>query len=141
MITALRSCVVQGLHGAPGVRGDHRQQQLYPLRRRGGRMEEGVKSKGPRQNPQRGFLSTYPKRTRHGWAAYCPVLDRTPEGFGKPLVAADGIGAGERVDKQKSGRLQNELEIAIVIKGEPHLCPRTVGRDALASSRVLEPLG
>src|SRR6266436_7163398 len=140
MIAALRARVAQGLHGAPGMCSDHRQQQLYPLRRRSGRMEEGVKSKGPRQNPQRGFLSTYPKRTRHGQVAYCPVLDRTPEGFGKPLVAADGIDAGERVDEQKSGRFQNKLKIAIVVRSKPHLCPRTVGRNALARSRVLEPL-
>src|ERR1019366_2929680 len=108
MITALRSCVAHGLHGAPGMRGDHRQQQRYPLRRGSGRTEEGVKSKGPSQNPQRGFLSTYPERTRHGWAVAGPVLDRTPEGFGKALVAADGIGTGQREDEQESGRFQNE---------------------------------
>src|ERR1700674_2759359 len=139
MIAALRSCVIPGLRGAPGMRGDHRQQQRYPMRSRSGRMEEGVKSKGPRQNPQRGFLSTDPQRARHGRAADCPVLNRTPEGLGKALVAADGIGAGERVDEQKSGRLQNKLEIAVVVRSKPHLCPRTVGRDALASGRVLEP--
>src|SRR5258707_2777233 len=102
MIAALRSCVAHGLHGAPGMCSNHRQQQRYPLRRRSSRMEEGVKSKGPRQNPQRRFLSTYPERTRHGRAFGCPVLDRTPEGFGKAVVAADGIGAGERVDEQES---------------------------------------
>src|SRR5260370_41147894 len=102
-------------------------------------MEKGVKRKGPRQNPQRGFLSTYPERTRHGWAAYCPVLDRSPEGFGKPLFAADGIRAGQRVDEQESGRFQNKLQIAVVVRGKPHLRPRTVGRDALARSWVQEP--
>src|ERR1700694_1495420 len=141
MIAALRARVAHGLHGAPGMRGDHRQQQRYPLRRRSGRMEEGVQSKGPCQNPQRGFLSTYPEGTRHGWAVAGPVLDRTPESCGKALVAADGIRAGERVDEQDSGRLQNKLQIAVVVRGKPHLRPRTVGRDALASSRVLEPLG
>src|SRR6266481_1427074 len=140
MITALRSCVAHGLNDAPGVCGDHRQQQLYPLRRCSGRMEECVQSKGPRQNSQRRLLSTYPEWTRHGWVAAGPVLDRTPEGFGKPLVAADGIDAGERVDEQKSGRFQNKLKIAIVVRSKPHLCPRTVGRNALARSRVLEPL-
>src|SRR5207302_59602 len=94
-----------------------------------------------RQNPQRGFLSADPERTRHWWAADCPVLNRAPEAFGKALVAADGIGAGERVDKQKSGRLQNKLKIAVVVRGEPHLRPRTVGRDALASGWILEPSG
>src|ERR1700675_2556484 len=105
MIAALRSCVAHGFHGAPGMGDDHRQHQLGPLRSRSGRMEKGVKSKGPRQNPQRGFLSTYPERARHWWAVACPVLNRTPEGFGKTFVAADGIRAGQRVDEQKSGRL------------------------------------
>src|SRR6202047_3103370 len=102
-------------------------------------MEEGVKSKGPSQNPQRGFLSADPERTRHWWAVACPVLNRTPEGFGKTFVAADGVSAGQRIDKQKSGRLQNKLQIAVVVRGKPHLRPRTVGRDALTRSRVLEP--
>src|ERR1700681_1199170 len=104
-------------------------------------MEEGVQSKGPRQNPQRGFLPTDPERARHGWAVGCPVLDSTPESCGKALIAADGVGTGERVDEQESGRVQNKLQIAIVVGGKPHLCPRTVGRDALARSRVLEPPG
>src|ERR1700674_591395 len=141
MIAALRARVAYGLHGAPGMRGDHRQQQRYPVRRRSGRIEEGVKSKGPRQNPQRGFLPTYPERTRHRRAVSCPVLDRAPESFGKSLLAADGIGADQRVDEQKSGRFQNKLEIAVVVRGKPHLRPRTLGRDALARSRVLEPPG
>src|SRR6202795_3928472 len=102
-------------------------------------MEEGVKSKGPRQNPQRRFLSADPERAGHGWTVAGPVLDRTPEGFGKSLVAADGISAGQRVDEQKSGRFQNKLEIAVVVRSKTHLCPRAVGRDALARSRVLEP--
>src|ERR1700732_2204351 len=102
-------------------------------------MEEGVKSKRPCQNPQRGFLSADPERTRHWWAVACPVLHRTPEGFGKTFVAADGVGTGQRVDKQKSGRLQNKLQIAVVVRSKTHLCPRAVGRDALARSRVLEP--
>src|SRR6266446_8657131 len=140
MITALRSRVAHGLHGTPGMRGDHRQQQHCPLRRCSGRMEECVQSKGPRQNSQRRLLSTYPEWTRHGWVAAGPVLDRTPEGFGKALVAADGISAAKRVDEQKSGRFQNKLKIAVFVRSKPHLCPQTVGRDALARSRVLEPL-
>src|SRR6266852_6926012 len=141
MITALRSCVAHGLHSAPGMRGDHRQQQRHPLRRRGGRMAKGVKRKGQRQNAQRGFLSTDPERTRHRWVAYGPVLDHTPEGFWKAFFAADGIGTGERIDEKESGWFQNELEITIVVRGKPHLSPRTVGRDALARNRVLEPIG
>src|ERR1700675_3933125 len=104
-------------------------------------MEEGVKRKGPRQNPQRGFLSTDPERARHGWAVAGPVLACAPEGCGKALVAADGKGAGERVHEQESGRLQNKLQIAVVVGGKPHLRPRTVGRNALARSRVLKPFG
>src|SRR5258708_25998608 len=127
MIAALRSCVGQGLYGAPGMRSNHRQQQRYPLRRSSSRMEEGVKSKGPRQNPQRGFLSTYPEWTRHGWAGAGPALDRSPEGFRKTLVSADGIGTGQWVDEKKSGRLQNKLQIAIVVRGKSHLRPQTVG--------------
>src|SRR5258707_15832258 len=104
-------------------------------------MEESVKSKGARQNSQRRLLSTYPERARHRRAVSCPVLDRTPEGFGKALVAADGISAVKRVDEQKSGRFQNKLKIAVFLRGKPHLCPQTVGRDALARCRVLEPFG
>src|SRR2546430_8184505 len=141
MITALRSCVAHGLNDAPGMCGDHRQQQRYQVWRRSGRMEEGVKSKGPRQNPQRSFLSTYPQGARHGRAVSCPVLDRTPENFSKALVAAYRIRACERVHKEKSGRFQNKLKIAVVVRSKPHLRPRTVGRDALASSRVLKPPG
>src|SRR5713101_584152 len=143
MITALRSCVAHGLHGAPGMRGDHPQQQRYPLRRRGGRMEKGVKREGPRQNAQRGFLSTDPERPRHRWTAYGPVLDRTPEGSGKALFAADCIGTDQRVDEQESGWFENELEIAVVVRGKPggksHLCPRMVGRNTLARNGILEP--
>src|SRR6266851_853278 len=139
MVAALRSCVAHGLHGAPGMRGDHRQQQRDPLRCRSRRMEKGVKSEGPRQNPQRGFLSTDPERPRHRWTAYGPVLDRTPEGFGKALFAADGIGTGQRVDEKESGRVENELEIAVVVRGKSHLRPRTVGRNTLARNRILEP--
>src|SRR5258708_8382417 len=127
MIAALRSGVAQGLHGAPGMRSNHRQQQRYPLRRRSSRMEECVKSKGPRQNPQRRFLSTYPERTRHGWAACCPVLDRSPESFGIPLVAADGVGTRQRGNEKESGWFQNKLQIAIVVRGKSHLRPQTVG--------------
>src|SRR5271157_2164674 len=102
-------------------------------------MEEGVKSKGPRENPQRGFLAADPEWTGHGGAHGGPVLDRTPEGFGKALAAADGIGTGQGVDEQESGRLQNKLEIAIVVRSKSHLRPRTVGRDTLPRHRVLEP--
>src|SRR5258708_23433974 len=127
MITALRACVLHGLRAAPGMCRDHRQQQRSPVRRRSSRMEEGVKSKGPRQNQQRGFLSTYPEWTRHEWAGAGPTLDRSPEGFRKTLVSADGIGTGQWVDEKKSGRLQNKLQIAIVVRREPHLRPQTVG--------------
>src|SRR5258708_32336417 len=104
-------------------------------------MEEGVKSKGPCQNPHARFLAANPEWARHGRAVGCPVLDRTPEGFGKAVVAADGIGAGERVDERESGRLQNKFQIAVVVRGEPHLRPPTVGRDALARGPAPEPFG
>src|SRR5258706_11954333 len=118
MIAALRSCVAQGLHGAPGMRSNHRQQQRYPLRRRSSRMEECVKSKGPRQNPQRRFLSTYPERTRHGRAVAGPLLNRPPESRRIPLVAADGVGTRQRVNEKESGWVQKKLQIAIVVRGK-----------------------
>src|ERR1700730_17423685 len=123
------------------MRCNHRHQQRDALRRGSRRMKEGVKSKGPSKSPQRGFLSADPERTRHWRAVDCPVLNRAPEGLWKTFVAADGVGTGQRVDKQKSGRFQNKLQIAVVVRGKPHLCPRTLGRDALARSRVLEPPG
>src|SRR6267378_4455796 len=141
MIAALRSRVAHGLHGTPCMRRDHRKQQRNSLRRCGGRMEERIESERPGKNPQRRFLPTNPERPRHRRTLGRPVLYETPERSRKPLIASDAIRTSQRVNEQESGRLQNKLEIAVVVRGKPHLRPRTIGRDALARNRVLKPLG
>src|SRR5580704_16443721 len=148
MIAALRARVANRPHSAPGMGCDHGDQQRYARWRRGWRVEKRVKRERPCQNSQRGFLAAYPKRTGHWRIASDPVLDRTPEGLWKTIVAAQCVCSSQGIDEQKSRRLEDEFKIAVIFMRKlglgsgckSHLCPWRVGRDFLARNGVLKPL-
>src|ERR1700691_1848201 len=124
MIAALRAGIPEGLRGAPGMCGDHGDEQSNTLVGGRGRIDEGVHRERPRQYAQRTSLPANPERTGHGRAVQSPVLDRVPESLRIELVASESVSADQWVDKQEPGGLEDKFQVAVDGGGETHLRPR-----------------